>query len=113
MAEHLREAHEYLFNVNGIRDTIRSRVIEDLHKYPDGTRRILIGHSQGTFIAYDVMTAVAYCPAIDGFMTIGSLLGIDEIHDHLMWSRDNGFPAKLHGDWIHVFNPFDRSLPRQ
>lgn len=79
MAEYLREAHDYLFNVNGIRDIIRSRVIADLKKQPDGTKRILVGHSQGTFIIYDVMTAIKECPVIDGFITFGSPLGIDEV----------------------------------
>ncbi|NTW81921.1 MAG: hypothetical protein HGB36_00915 [Chlorobiaceae bacterium] len=107
MAEYLREAHDYLFNVNGVRDTIRSRVLDSLYGYPNATRRILVSHSQGTFIAYDVMTALAECPRIDGFVTFGSPLGIDEVQDHLVWSRDNGFPAKLKGDWINVFDPFD------
>ena len=107
MAEFLREAHDYLFNVNGIRDTIRARVLEDLHRCPDGTRRVLVGHSQGTFIAYDVMTAVPNCPFIDGFMTFGSPLGIDEVQDRLVWTRDDGFPAKLRGDWVNVFDSFD------
>lgn len=107
MAEYLREAHDYLFNVNGIRDTIRSLVVDDLLKCPDDTRRVLVGHSQGTFIAYDVMTGVANCPPIDGFMTIGSPLGVDEIQDCLEWTRVDGFPTKLLGDWVNVFDPFD------
>ncbi len=32
MADFLREAHSYLFNVDGIRDTIRQRVIDDLNR---------------------------------------------------------------------------------
>jgi hypothetical protein len=44
MAEYLREAHDYLFNVNGIRDTIRAQLIDDLKKCPDGTSRA--GQSQ-------------------------------------------------------------------
>jgi hypothetical protein len=107
MSEYLREAHDYLFNVKGIRDTIRARVIKDLNECPDGARRVLVGHSQGTFIAYDVMTGVADCPPIDGFMTIGSPLGVDEVQDHLVWSRDNGFPTRLQGAWVNVFDPFD------
>ena len=107
MAEYLREAHDYLFNVRGIRDTLRARVIADLKKCPDDTRRVLVGHSQGTFIAYDVLTGVADCPPVDGFMTIGSPLGIDEVQDRLVWSRDNEFPATLQGDWVNVFDPFD------
>jgi hypothetical protein len=107
MAEYLREAHGYLFNVNGIRDTIRARVVEDLKKCPDGTRRVIVGHSQGTFIAYDVMTGVPDCPTIDGFMTLGSPLGVDEVQDQLVWTRDNGFPGRLRGEWVNVFDPFD------
>ena len=107
MAEFLRESHDYLFNVSGIRDTIRARVIEDLSRQPAGTQRVLVSHSQGTFIAYDVMTGVDACPPIDGFMTFGSPLGIDEVQDRLMWTRDQGFPSKLRGDWVNVFDPFD------
>lgn len=107
MAEFLREAHDYLYNVNGVRDTIRDRVLADLHRCDDGTRRILVGHSQGTFIAYDVMTGVDDCPPIDGFMTFGSPLGIDEVQDLLVWSRDNGFPSRLRGEWVNIFDPFD------
>jgi hypothetical protein len=107
MAEFVREAHAYLFNANGIRDTIRKRVIQDLKRCPDGTRCVLVGHSQGTFMAYDVMTGVPECPPIDGFMTIGSPLGIDEIQDRLVWSRADGFPSILRGDWVNVFDPYD------
>jgi hypothetical protein len=107
MAEFLREAHEYLFNVNGIRDTIRARLVEGLNKCSEGARRVLVGHSQGTFIAYDVMTGVADCPSIDGFLTFGSPLGVDEVQDQLVWTRDNGFPGKLQGEWVNVFDPFD------
>jgi hypothetical protein len=107
MAEYLREAHDYLFNVHGIRDTIRLRVMKDLTSCPDGTRRVLVGHSQGTFIAYDILTSVPDCPPIDGFMTIGSPLGVDEVQDRLVWTRANGFPATLRGDWVNVFDAFD------
>jgi hypothetical protein len=107
MAEFLREAHAYLFNVDGIRDTIRARVLEDLSRIPEGTKKILVGHSQGTFIAYDVMTGIPDCPPIDGFMTIGSPLGVDEVQDRLVWTRGNGFPEKLRHAWVNIYDPFD------
>jgi hypothetical protein len=34
-------------------------------------------------------------------------LGFDEIQDRLAWSRDNGFPSRLHDEWINVFDLFD------
>lgn len=103
----VKEAHDYLFNVNGIRDEIRKRVMDDFKNVPDDTVHVLVGHSQGTFIAYDVLTGIPDCKKIDGFMTVGSPLGIDEVQDELEWSRENGFPSKLSGKWINVYDPFD------
>jgi len=107
MRHFVREAHAYLFNVDGIRDTIRARVLDDLRSAPDGTRRVLVGHSQGTFIAYDVLTGVDDCPEIAGFLTLGSPLGVDEVQAELEWSRDDGFPRRLQGDWVNVYDPYD------
>ncbi len=107
MQHFLKEAHDYLFNVNGIRDTIRDRVIADLRSAGDNARLVLVGHSQGSFIAYDVLTGADQCPNVDGLLTLGSPLGLDEIQDHLVWSRENGFPSKLRGDWVNVFDPYD------
>jgi hypothetical protein len=42
-----------------------------------------------------------------GFLTFGSPLGTDEIQDRLTWSRNDGFPAKLRGDWVNVYDPYD------
>ena len=107
MKHFVREAHDYLFDVNGVRDTIRNRVLSQLHEIPQGTRRVLVGHSQGSFIAYDVLTGVNSCTEVDGLLTLGSPLGVDEIQDKLVWSRDDGFPRKLGGEWINVYDPFD------
>lgn len=104
MEHFLREAHDFLFNVNGIRDTIRNRVLASM---PKESRCVLVGHSQGSFIAYDVLTGVDTCPSIAGLLTLGSPLGIDEIQDRLNWSRENGYPAKLLGDWVNVYDSFD------
>lgn len=102
----VREAHDYLFDVNGIRTTIRQRALEDFGMVPDGTRHVVVGHSQGSFIAYDVLTGTD-CKPIEGLLTLGSPLGLDEIQDRLVWTRDDGFPAKLKGSWINVFDSFD------
>lgn len=107
MEHFVKEAHDYLFNNNGIQDTIRDRVRKDFEAVPAGTRHVLVGHSQGTFIAYDVLTGMANCKHIDGFLTLGSPLGLDEVQDKLTWSRENGFPSKLMGDWVNVYDPFD------
>lgn len=63
----------------------------------------------GTVISYDCLQRVADCPAVDGFMTIGSPLGIDEVQDKLQpgWTCDDGFPAKVRGGWVNVFDSLD------
>lgn len=107
MKHFLREAHDYLFNVNGIRDTIRKRVLTSMSEGVAGARHVLVGHSQGSIIAYDVLTGVPGCLVVEGLLTLGSPLGIDEVQDQLAWTRENGFPKKLKGDWINVFDPYD------
>ena len=107
MASHLREAHDYLYDRDGIRGTLRNEVVAALDSIPDDHLRILVGHSQGSFIAYDVLTGVDACPRVDGFLTLGSPLGVDEVQDRLVWSRHNGFPGKLAGDWVNVYDSFD------
>ena len=103
----LKEAHDYLFNARGIRDTIRGRVMDALHAVGADAPVVLVGHSQGSFIAYDVLTGVADCPPVDGLLTLGSPLGIDEVQDKLLWTRNDGFPKKVRGDWVNVYDPFD------
>lgn len=107
MKHFVKEAHAYLFNVDGIRDRIRDQVIDALAGARDDAPRVLVGHSQGSFIAYDVLTGDPRCPQVDGLLTLGSPLGVDEVQDKLTWSRDNGFPEKVNGDWVNVYDPFD------
>jgi hypothetical protein len=107
MRQFIKEAHDYLFNVNGLRDQIRALVMADFDQVPPTARHVLVGHSQGSFIGYDVLTGVAACKQLAGFLTLGSPLGLDEVQDKLVWSRQHGFPAKLIGDWVNVYDPFD------
>lgn len=113
----LRDVHHYLFNtVNSprageeykVQDEIRSRVLKKL-KEVQTDKHIVVSHSMGTVIMYDCLRRVAECPSIDGLITIGSPLGIDEVQDKFApeWNRDNGFPDKLKGPWINVYDKFD------
>lgn len=107
MRRFVKETHDYLFNTDGMRDKIRAMVVEDLDRVPAGTRHVLAGHSQGSIIAYDVLTGVPECKEIDGFLTLGSPLGIDEIQDKLVWTRKDGFPGKVRERWVNIFDPLD------
>jgi pimeloyl-ACP methyl ester carboxylesterase len=112
--------HHYLFNVEcsprpgatyRVQDEIRQRAVRALQ---EGAARpgphIVVSHSMGTVIAYDCLKRVAGAPAVDGLMTIGSPLGLDEIQDKLQpeWTKDNGFPdERVRGPWINVYDALD------
>ena len=120
MKEFLRDVHHYLFNEQfspragatyQVQDEIRRRMIKALQ---DGASKppphIVVSHSMGTVIAYDCLKRVGGCPAVDGLMTIGSPLGIDEVQDkfHPEWTRADGFPAAtLRGGWVNVYDTLD------
>lgn len=113
----LRDVHHYLFNYESsprtgenykVQEEIRRRVLGKLNEV-NSDKHIVISHSMGTVIIYDCLKRIVDCPAIDGLMTVGSPLGIDEVQDKLApeWSRQNGFPEKLRGPWINVYDYLD------
>ena len=115
----LRDVHHYLFDVTygpagrpavPIQQTIRKRFVETIARVGDKTPHVVVAHSMGTVIAYDCLKRVAECPAVDGLITIGSPLGLDEVQDKLQpgWSRADGFPsAKVSGDWVNLYDSLD------
>ena len=115
----LRDVHHYLFDVEfappggtavRIQQTIRQRFVDGLG-VPSVTRpHVVVAHSLGTVIAYDCMKRVAGCQPVDGFITLGSPLGLDEVQDKLQpgWSRSSGFPHEtLTGGWVNLFDRLD------
>ncbi|MEJ7766631.1 MAG: hypothetical protein WKF89_02385 [Chitinophagaceae bacterium] len=115
----LRDVHHYLFNYESaprpgerfmVQEEIRRRVLEKLKAGSElPGPHIVISHSMGTVISYDCLKRVPECPSIDGLMTIGSPLGLDEIQDNFSpeWTREDGFPGKLNGQWINVYDMLD------
>ncbi|MGB8433609.1 MAG: hypothetical protein WCE38_05075 [Burkholderiales bacterium] len=115
---YLRDVHHYLFNVTfappgrtpvPIQDSIRKRLVAALAT-PVSRPHIVISHSMGTLIAYDCLKRVADSAVVDGLITIGSPLGLDEIQDKLQpeWSGTEGFPrAKVTGEWLNFFDRLD------
>ena len=109
---YLRDVHHYLFDVEfgppgrpaeHIQQVIRKRFVDALAA-PVVTRpHIVVSHSMGTVIAYDCLKRVEGCAPVDGLITLGSPLGLDEVQDKLQpgWSRKKGFPAR-HGEALLV-----------
>ena len=115
----LRDVHHYLFNSEHsprqgesyrVQDEIRRRMVGALQEgSAQSGPHIVVSHSMGTVIAYDCLKRVPDCPRVDGLITIGSPLGMDEIQDRLKpeWSRRDGFPARAGSDWVNVFDRLD------
>ena len=114
----LRDVHHYLFDAEHsprpgetyrLREEIRSRMVAALSR---GAERpgphVVVAHSLGTVIAYDCLKRLGDCPEIDGLITFGSPLGIDEVQDRLRpeWSRADGYPARV-GRWVNVYDRLD------
>ncbi len=117
MKQLLKDVHHYLFNYEysprsvtkyKVQDEIRQRVLTHLSSIKTD-RHIVVSHSMGTVIIYDCLKRVAACPPIDGLMTIGSPLGIDEVQDMLKpeWTRNDSFPEKVKGKWINIYDWLD------
>ena len=71
---------------------------------------MVVSHSMGTVIAYDCLKRVEACVPVDGFITLGCPLGLDEVQDKLQpgWTRADGFPhERLRGKWINLFDRLD------
>lgn len=116
----LRDVHHYLFDVEyappghepavHIQKTIRQRFVDALCASAVTRPHVIVSHSMGTVIAYDCLKRVDACRPVDGFITIGSPLGLDEVQDKLQpgWSRKDGFPSeRLAGRWVNLFDRLD------
>ncbi|MEJ1963396.1 MAG: hypothetical protein WDO56_18315 [Gammaproteobacteria bacterium] len=116
----LRDVHHYLFDVSyappgkappvRIQQTIRKRFVDALCAQDVSKPHIVVSHSMGTVVAYDCLKRVDLCNAVDGLITIGCPLGLDEVQDKLQpgWSRLDGFPgARVAGKWINLYDPMD------
>jgi hypothetical protein len=119
MAVLLRDVHHYLFDVEfappgkppvRIRRTIRERFVNAIKAPGMSAPHVVVSHSMGTVIAYDCLKRAVGCPEVDGLITIGSPLGLDEIQDQLQpeWTRADGFPGMCVRDrWFNLFDRLD------
>lgn len=114
----LRDVHHYLFDTEfapagrppvHIQQAIRARFVEALAAPAVRPPHVVVAHSLGTVVAYDCLKRMADCPSVDGLVTLGSPLGLDEVQDRLRpgWTRGDGFPDKVGQDWMNVFDRLD------
>lgn len=104
----LKDVHEYLF-VKERRDLMRESLLARLRT--GGGPFVVIAHSQGSMIAYDVLSSLSPTEfQIDLLVTIGSPLGLQEVQDQLksVTNQPRGLkvPAAVKR-WVNVADPLD------
>ncbi len=100
-----RDVNDFLF-VPARREVMRRSLKDRLE--PGGGPFVVIAHSQGTMIAYDVLSEMSGLD-VPLFVTIGSPLGIQEVQDQLKRftkQKKLGVPACV-GRWINVYDDDD------
>jgi hypothetical protein len=93
-----------------VRQELRNRLLKELTAAQgEAEKLILVSHSMGTIVAYDVVRNCPECPPIDTLITLGSPLGIQEVQDELIGvdADDVDFPAARVRQWINVYDPLD------
>lgn len=102
----LRDVHDFLYDEQR-RHVMLQSVADRLA--PGGGPFVVIGHSQGSMIAYQVLRQLdpkKY--PVPLFITIGSPLGIQEVQDVLRdWNGGNLEVPACVGRWINVADPGD------
>lgn len=103
----LRDVHEYFF-VPARRDIMKNSLLDRIRV--GGGPFVVIAHSQGSMIAYDVLEELSAREAdVALFITIGSPLGLTEVQDQLKKLKNVKalkIPACVKR-WLNVADPFD------
>lgn len=105
----LRDVND-LFFVEERREIMRNSLRERI--LAGGGPFVIIGHSQGSMIAYDVLCEMSRkrpAPDVALFVTVGSPLGIREVQDQLEQltkQKKLSVPACVHR-WLNVADPLD------
>jgi len=84
-------------------ETVRDAVDKIVRAKLDGRRTVIVGHSLGTVVAYNVLRTDARKLSIPLLATVGSPLGIRAIRDQLL---PLSFPEHVH-TWYNAYDPRD------
>jgi len=87
----------------GFRETVRGRLTDKLKLYR-GSRIMLIGHSMGSIIAYDVLRLLGRNDpqfSVDHFVTIGSPLGMPHVKYKISQENDLVRTPSIAGRWTN------------
>ncbi len=117
----LKDVHHYLFNATysprpgetyQVQEHIRRLFVDQLKQDTEQREgpHVVVSHSMGTVISYDCLKNVPDCPSISAYMTVGSPLGLSEVHDNFKpkYHKSNAFPSdNVAGSWVNVYDRLD------
>lgn len=104
----LQDVHDFFFDDNRrkqMRDALRNRLLAGNGPF------VVVGHSQGSMIAYSVLQELGASVDVTLFLTLGSPLGLAEVRDQLR--KVNGLPKGILPSpsgvraWVNVFDSRD------
>jgi hypothetical protein len=113
--KYFTEVDIYLFNRDTAgRNRIRNRLLEVLYRYRNDDI-LVIGHSMGSVIAYDVLFTEAESFSINTLVTMGSPLGFYYIAEKLAraydlpvtWPVRLPTPKSIEKRWFNFYDPAD------
>lgn len=100
----LKDVSAYFFDQEK-RKEIKNRLIAQIPK--DGPPFVLVSHSLGTVVAFEVLSELQDRPDVLQWITIGSPLGLDEVQDLLIKDRFKlNVPKKVRG-WKNFADRLD------
>lgn len=101
----------------GARDVIRDAVVNAItearaiaDKGEKEGKVIVVAHSMGSVVAWDVIAHDERCPEVNGLVTLGSPLALDFVLRGLKEANkkySDLYPAKLSGDWYNFIAHHD------
>jgi len=100
-------------NEHAAKDLIRERLARILRKHSK-KKILLIAHSMGSIIAYDVLTQILPDVPIDTFVTLGSPLGMPTIVSKIASAQKGRkkkkltTPENILNEWYNFFDPEDK-----
>jgi pimeloyl-ACP methyl ester carboxylesterase len=92
-----------------VRAVLRQRLIDKLKIASSRADRVVIvAHSMGTMLAYDVLRNCEQCSKVDVLITLGSPLSVSEVQNELSATGDGvDFPAQKLDAWFNFYDPLD------
>jgi triacylglycerol esterase/lipase EstA (alpha/beta hydrolase family) len=96
------------------RQKTQSRLIDLIHRHRND-EILLISHSMGTIVAYDVLRALGRSPnftgvAVEHFVTMGSPLGLTAVKGNIVKDHNERLrtPSCVSRTWVNFSDPQDR-----